>query len=762
MASSQNLQLQKRLGSVLEACHNIQSLRKLHAFIFHLGWGDNDFLGSKLLSGYAKFGSLNESRLVFHRIVNDRLTLWNSVLVGYFRSGHFDEVVRRYLSLKRRKIGLDESGITFCLKSCVELGDLDLGRCVHGDGIKFGVSGSGFLGSSLIGFYEKCEDIYSARKVLDEISERDVVVYTSMISGYAHIGGKYSIAAFGVAREMQMHGLEPNRVTLVSLLQAAAQVKAIQEGVSVHGYAVRRGIGCADEVFETSLMDMYMKCGEPRKASSVFGSLAGNTVAWNVLISGHVQNGYDREALRLFSHLTAQANLVVGLVTLANVLMGCANLKFAKEGKSIHGYIFRNGIKLDLVATTSLLHMYSKCGNLAKARELFDAVAKGDIVLMNVMITCYLENGLWREVLKVYIELFERRVAPSIGIILSVVAASSYQKDTGLGNMVHGHVIRNWFAPDIEINNQIISMYSKLGCVEYAWRVFSRMKYKDLVSWTSMMMACTSSELARKAVSLFRRMLSEKLDLDSIVFITLLKAVAQLCSLNPAREIHSYIYRTQIERTIPLVNSLLTTYAKCGKLNTARHLFEQTSKKFLSSWNAIIAAYGMHGNCKEALLLFDKMQEDKVVPDEATFTSVLCACSHSGDVEEGLRVFGLMRKECNIIPNEIHHCCIIDLLSRAGRLEDAQNLLTYLPAEERVASMSSLLSGCKVHNNTEIGEEIGRQLLQVEWKKSSSNSLMSSLYAESERWNEVAEMRSMLKDRGLRITAGYSMVDLGT
>uniref|UniRef100_A0A7N1A6M1 Pentatricopeptide repeat-containing protein n=1 Tax=Kalanchoe fedtschenkoi TaxID=63787 RepID=A0A7N1A6M1_KALFE len=762
MASSQSLQLQKRLASRIEACYDIQSLRKLHAFILHHACGDNDFLGSKVLTGYAKFGFLNESRLVFDRIVNDRLTLWSAVLVGYFRSGHFGEVTRGYLRLRRRNIGLDSSGITFCLKSCAESGDLDFGRGVHGDGFKFGLSGSPFMGSSLIRFYEKCEDIYSARKVFDEITERDAIMYTSMISGYAHIGGENAIGAFTIVRDMQMQGLEPNRVTLVSLLQAAAQVKAVKEGVSVHGYAIRRGIGSADEVFETSLMDMYMKCAAPQKAVRVFGNLTVKTVVWNVLISGHVRNGYDLEALRLFSHLTAHNDFVVDLVTLASGLVGCANLKFAKEGKSIHGYIIRNGIKLDIIATTSLLHMYSKCGNLSKGRNIFDATVNRDVVLMNVMITCYLENGLSSEALKMYNELSECRMAANEATILSVVAASSSQEDTRVGKMVHGHIIRNWLPLNVEVDNQIISMYSKLGCVDYAWRVFSPMIYKDLVSWTSMMMAYVLCGFAGKVVSLFRTMLREKLDLDSVILIILLKAVSQLCCVNLAREIDSYIYRIRMERTIPLVNSLLTTYAKCGKLDTARLLFEQTSRKLSSSWNAIIAAYGMHGDCKEALMLFDKMREDKVVPDETTFTSLLSACSHSGEVDECLRVFRLMRDECNVIPNIIHYCCIIDLLSRAGRLEDAYHLLGYLPAEHSVPSMSSLLSGCKVHNNTEIGEEIGRQLLHVEPEKSSSCSLLSSLYAEGERWNEVAQVRSLLKDRGYRITTGYSMVDLST
>ncbi|KAL5739170.1 hypothetical protein ACOSQ2_028350 [Xanthoceras sorbifolium] len=209
-----------------------------------------------------------------------------------------------------------------------------------------------YVGSSLIGLYSEYGDMRDACKVFEEIADRDVVVYPSMITGYVQ-GGVYK--AFDAARNMQEEGLDLSRVTLVSLLLAAAQLQALKEGRMIHGYAVRRGIGCGDEVFETSLMDMYIKCRDPRTATCLFGMMNKRTVgSWNALIVGHLQMGQPLEVLELIG-LMMRESIRPDLITLANGILCCADLKTLQEGKSNRGYIIRTGIQLNLIATTSLV-----------------------------------------------------------------------------------------------------------------------------------------------------------------------------------------------------------------------------------------------------------------------------------------------------------------------------------------------------------------------------------------------------------------------
>ncbi|KAK9271645.1 hypothetical protein L1049_002008 [Liquidambar formosana] len=291
-------------------------------------------------------------------------------------------------------------------------------------------------------------------------------------------------------------------------------------------------------------------------------------------------------------------------------------------------------------------------------------------------------------------------------------------------------------------------------------QIFSRIKYKDLVSWTSMMMGYVYHGHADEAIALFRLIQREKLALDAVTLISLLQAFAQLGCLTLAKEVHCYIYRVLMERNRSIINSLVTTYAKCGELNMARNLFEHMIGRRLTSWNTIIAAYGMHGNCIEALKLFNQMKNEKVTPDEVTFTSVLSACSHSGLVEEGLHVFRSMTNNYSIVPCEEHYGCMVDLLSRAGRLEEAYDLVKCLPPRQSAPALGALLAACRDHKNTDMGEVVGRRLLDLVPENSSAYALVSNLYAESGKWDEVARIRAMAKQRGLKRIPGYSLIEL--
>lgn len=757
---SQSRFIAEKFASFLDNCSDVFYLRKLHACIFAHGLGDSIFLGSKLLSCYAKFDHLADSRWVFDRILINNLSLWNSVLVGYFRTGHFDEVLRRYSNLRQRNIGLDSSAITFSLKSCIELGSSEFGRGVHVDAFKFGLNADRFVGSSLIGLYCRHGDIEDASRVFDEITDKDVVAYTSMITGYAQCSDHRGFEPFWVARCMQKQQLDPNRVTLVSLLKAAALLEALEEGRSIHAYAIRRSIGCSDEVFETILMDMYIKCGAPRTAACIFGKMEVKTVgSWNAMIAGHLQMEQPLVGFNLFCQMVEE-NLIPDLITLSNGILCCANLKYLRQGKSIHGYIIRTGVHLDLVAITALVDLYSKCNNLIQARELFDSMEKRDAVLYNVMMAGYLQNKLACEAIRTFIELVGTGIKPNISSILSVLSASSDLKEIKRGRCIHGYMLRHGFDWSTEIVNQIISMYAKCGLMVSARQVFNRIKYKDLVSWTSMMMGYIIHGHADEAIILFRLMQREKLEHDSVAVISLLQAFSQLSSVSLATEVHCHLYRVHMDREIPVINSLITTYAKCGSLDMARDVFEHMSERCLTSWNTMIAAYAMHGNCVEVLKLFDRMKEEKVKPDEVSFTSILTACSHSGLVEVGLQVFRSMTEEYNMVPCEVHYSCMVDLLSRAGRLEEASEMVKCLPSRKSTSALGALLAACRVHRNTEMGEVIGRQLLELEPENSSSYSLVSNLYAESGQWDEVVRIRTIVEDKGLKKIPGHSLIEI--
>lgn len=721
----------ERFASFLDRCSHVLSLKKLHARIFVSGFGNSGFLCSKLFNCYAKLAFVPDSR-------------W---------------VLNGYLNLKQLKIGLDGLAVTFCLKSCVASGRFEFGRGVHGDCIKFNLNSDCFVGSCLNGLYKKYGKLDDAYNVFDEITNKDLVAYTSMITAYAKCGGSRAYGAFRVAYRMQEQGLHPNRVTLISLLHTAAKLGALEEGHAIHGYAIRRGIGLSDEVFETSLMDMYCKCEDVGMAASVFGKMDARAVgSWNTLMAAYLHNGQALESLDLFS-LMISRRFLPDLLTLANAILSCANLKFLRQGRSIHGYMIRMGVEPDLVASTALVDLYSKFGAI-KARRMFDRLGNKDVVIYNVMMAGYLENELSVEAINLFQELVKMSISPNVGLVLNLISAVSNLRDIKLARSVHGYLFRHDFSMNLEIANQIINTYSKCGYILYAKEVFDRMRCRDLVSWTSMMMGHLHHGQSDEAIILFRLMQREKLKVDSITLITLLQALSQLGCLNSVKEVHCFIYRKFHGRELSANNSLITTYAKCGRMDMAICLFEQMMEQGVASWNAIIAACGMHGNYIEVLKLFDQMKSEKVRPDEVTFTSILTACSHSGLVEEGLRVFRIMVEEYAIFPCEVHYSCIVDLLSRAGQLTEAYNLVKSMPSTHSSAALSALLSGCRLYGDTEIGQVIANQMLKLEPHNSGSYALVSNIFAERGRWDVVVKIRAMMKDKVMKSTAGYSLIEL--
>ncbi|KVI09138.1 Pentatricopeptide repeat-containing protein [Cynara cardunculus var. scolymus] len=654
------------------------------------------------------------------------------------------------------------SAFTFSLKSCIQLCSQEFGTEIHADILKFGLNTNRFVGSSLIGFYSMCRDMVDACKVFDEITERDLVAYTSMITGYTQTNNHQAYKAFAIVRQMQTDNLEPNRVTLVSLLQAAAQLRLLDHGKVIHAFAIRRGIDCFDEVFETSLMDMYIKCGPPNKATMVFGNMSTKaSVCWNVLIDGHLKSRQPSEALNLFYRM-AQEGHRLDLVALANGILSCSKLGLLRVGKSIHGYMFRNGLLLDVVAKTALIDMYSKCNNCSKAREIFDTLKDKDVISFNVMMAGYLHNGHDREVIEAFHNMRRLGLTENEGTILTVISAFSNLKDIRQGTSIHGFVITHGFELKTDIANQIMYLYVKCGYIDCARQVFDLIKHKDLVSWTSMMMGYENLGHADEVIALFQEMmqLEKELNPDSVILTCLLQAFSRLGCLSQVKEIHCHVIRVSMEEEITIMNSLLTTYSKCGMYRTARDLFHQMGTKCLASWNTMIAASGMHGDCFGSLELMDQMKKENIFPDEVTFMSTLSSCSHAGLVEKGLHLFRSMKEVYGLVPGEEHYGCMVDLLGRAGQLDEALEFLKWLPPTQSGSAVSALVAACRVHGNNEIGEGLGRWLLDLDPENSSSYGLVSNMYAEGEKWNEAAQIRATAKQKGLKMTTGCSLIEL--
>nr|KYP74184.1 Pentatricopeptide repeat-containing protein At3g62890 family [Cajanus cajan] len=318
--------------------------------------------------------------------------------------------------------------------------------------------------------------------------------------------------------------------------------------------------------------------------------------------------------------------------------------------------------------------------------------------------------------------------------------------------------------PDITSWNAIVHANAKAGMIHIARKLFDQMPERNVISWSCMIYGYVSCGEYKAALSLFRRLQmlqGRELQPNEFTMSAVISACARLGALEHGKWVHAYIEKSGIEVNLVLGTSLIDMYAKCGSIERAKCIFNNMGpEKDVMAWSAMIAAFAMHGLSEDCLELFAKMVNDGVRPNAVTFVSVLCACVHGGLVSEGKEYFKRMRNEYGINPTIQHYGCMVDLYSRAGRIEDAWNVVKSMPIEPDVMIWGSLLSGARMHGDIETCEISITKLLELDPTNSSAYVLLSNVYAKLGRWREARHLRDVMEVRGIKKVPGCSLVEI--
>ncbi|XP_057871179.1 pentatricopeptide repeat-containing protein At1g11290, chloroplastic-like [Cryptomeria japonica] len=605
--------------------------------------------------------------------------------------------------------------------------------------------------------YAKCGGIEFARQVFDRMLVRDVVTWNAMISGCAQNGKAREALVF--FDQMQKSEMKPNPVTIGSVLQACSHMGNFEKGRQIHEYVTQGGLEFNDFV-GNSLIDMYAKCKKVEIARQVFDKMPTRmVVSWSAIIAAYAPNGQDKEALELFAQMQL-ADVTPNSVTMVSVLQACAHLGDLEQGKQIQDYIIQSGLKSDIFVENSLIAMYAKCGNSELASQLFEYMSKSDLVSWNAMIAGYAETGRANEALAIFNQMQQAGVAPDSITVVSLLQACAREGNLQKGKWIHYYIILNRFDSEIFVLNSLIDMYAKCGVVESARQVFDKMSKENLVTWNAMMAGYVHNGHAEEALMLFGQMKQRNIEPDSVTMVSLLPACAHLGFLNQGKWFHDYIVQNGFEMNLPIGNSLIDMYAKCGSIVAARKLFDRMLQRDVVSWSAMICGYGMHGHVKDALELFHRMQQTGTKPNHITFVGVLSPCSHAGLLEEGWKYFDCMVQEYCITPSMEHYSCMVDLLGRCGNLVEAECFIKSMPFKPGPSVRGTLLNACRIHGNIELGELAAECLFVLEPKNDSSYILLSNIYAAAGRWDDVDKLRTAMQGRGLKKRPACSLIEV--
>ncbi|XP_057873038.2 pentatricopeptide repeat-containing protein At5g39350 [Cryptomeria japonica] len=755
-----------------------------------------------LICMYVKCGSLVDARQVFdHMKKRDRIS-WNTIITAYRRHGCPREAVKLFHHMQQTGLKPDQFTFASVLPACAKMGALEQGMDIHQSIKNAGIFSDVVVATALVDMYAKCGNIVKASEVFDKMPQRNVFSWTAMIGGYVQNG--FVEKALETFKQMQLAGLKPNSTTFASILPACAKIGSLELGVDIHQSIIEGGF-LSDIIVGNALVDMYAKCGRIDKARECFDRMTQrDVISWNAMIAGYAQNGFAEKALETFKQLEL-AGVKPDFTTFASVLPACAKTGALQQGMDIHQSIKDRGILLDVVIATALVDMYAKCGSVNKARELFDRMPERNVFSWTAMISGYAQNGFGENALDTFKQMQLAGVRPNSTTFASILPACAKMEALGQGYAQNGFVekaletfkqmelagvnpdsttlasILSAYAKmgsleqgmdiyqtikdkgifsDIVVETALVDMYAKCGSIDKARELFDRMPQRDVFSWTAMIAGYSQNGFVEKALETFKQMHLASLKPNSTTFASILPACAKMGALEQGMDIHQSIVEGGLLPDVVIGNALVDMYAKCGNIEKARELFDKMPQRNVVSWNAMIAGYAQNGFCNDALKIFELMKHSGTYPDSVSFACVLFACSHAGLVHEGCTYFNHMSKSYCITPISDHFVCMVDLLVRAGYLEDTLNFIIKMPFKPVVIVWICFLGACRSHMNISLGVFTAMLLFDLDPQNAASYVLLSNIYAEAGMWGEAKMVRRLMKDRGIKKIPGCSWIEV--
>ncbi|KAL5801948.1 hypothetical protein ACOSQ3_033580 [Xanthoceras sorbifolium] len=457
----------------------------------------------------------------------------------------------------------------------------------------------------------------------------------------------------------------------------------------------------------------------------------------------------------------SQQQHVFDISNLHAIMQLCTRERAKIQSKACHAKVIHIGLKSDGLTSNMLINMYSKCGLLDHGRKVFDEMPQRSIVSWNTMIGSYTKDGQTQEAIALFMNMQREGNTPFTEFtVSSVLCACSANCDVFKCKQLHGFAIKAAMDWNVFVGTALLDVYAKCGLIKDASLVFECMPERNDVTWSSMVAGFVQNELYEEALLLFCRAQVMGLELNRFMVSSVISACAGLAVLIEGKQLHAVMSKTGLGSNLFVVASLTDMYAKCGSIGEAYASFSGTEEKNVVLWNVMISGFAKHACSMEVMVLFEKMQQTGLLPNEFTYVSVLTACSHLGMVEKGKNYFNLMVKQHSIFPNVLHYSCMVDILSRAGLIHEAYDLISKMPFDATASMWGSLLASCRNYGNLEFAEFAAKQLFEMEPDNAGNHVLLSNIYAANRKWEEVVRARKLLKDSEARKEKGKSWIEI--
>ncbi|KAG0476605.1 hypothetical protein HPP92_013446 [Vanilla planifolia] len=713
-----------------------------------------------MISGHAQNGLMSRAQDIFKTMPEHDVISWNSMISGYFQNGNLRESARFFIKMKRTSIKPDRTTFAIVLKLSSFFEEFEMGIQIHGLVRKMGLDLDVVTGSALIDMYAKCGYLDESLSFFYGMTNRNWVTWSAIIGGCAQ--NLQFIVGLGLFLEMQREGIGVSQSSYASIFRSCAGLSSLEAGRQLHGHATKNNY-ITDVVVGTSILDMYAKCHSLDDAIRVFWELPNCSLqTFNAMLVGFSRHDQGVEALKLFKFMN-RSGLVADEISISAVLSACAEAKAYLQGLQVHCLAIKTHLFLNICVINATLDMYGKCGSLFDAWIVFEEMDRRDAVSWNAIITAFEQNGFYEETLSHFNQMLLWGLEPDVFTYGSVLKACTALQSLNCGMRVHEKIIKSGLGSDAFLGGALIDMYCKCGMLEEARTIHCRIEFPTMVSWNAIISGFSLQKRSEDAQIFFDQMLQMGLEPDNFTYATILDTCSNLTMVGLGKQIHAQIIKLDFHHKDVFISStLVDMYAKCGNMEDSQLMFDKMLERDSVSWNAIICGYANHGLGKEALKMFESMGRENFLPNHATFVGVLRACAHSGLAEEGLRYFKSMKKINDLEPQLEHYSCMVDLLGRSKGVHEALNVINEMPYRADAIIWRTLLSVCQIHRNVEVAELAVKKILLLEPSDSSACVLLSNIYAEAERWEEVSRMRKMMRQSSMKKEPGCSWIEVNS
>ncbi|KAL5102502.1 hypothetical protein RYX36_006829 [Vicia faba] len=560
----------------------------------------------------------------------------------------------------------------------------------------------------------------------------------------------------------------------IPLLQQCLENSSFSSTQIIHCNIVKTG-NHEDPFLATFLLNVYAKCGNMECARRAFDHInRKNVAAWTNLMKSYVQNSMPEHAIHVFQEMLLHSECSPSTYTLATALNACTSLQSLKLGEQLHGYIIKWDVDFHTSIGNALCSLYSKCGGrLEFGLKAFRRIREKDVISWTAAISSCGENGKAMKGLRVFVEMFldEMQVQPNEYTLTSVLSQCCEVKCLEFGIQVHSLCAKLGYESNLRVRNSLLYLYIKCGCIGEAQRLFKGMDDIGLVTCNAMiagharlmelskdnLSACRSGT---EALMFFSELNRSGVKPDSFTYSSVLSVCSRMMALEQGEQIHARTIKTGILSEVVVGCSMINMYNKCGSIEKASKVFLEMSVRTMILWTSMIAGFAQHGWSKQALNLFDDMKLVGVRPNPVTFVGVLSACGSASMANEAFNYFAIMQKEYKLKPIMDHYACLVDMLVRLGRLEEAFDFIKKMDYEASEFIWSILIAGCLSQGNLELGCDAAEKLVSLKPKDPETYILLLNAYESAGRFEKVSLVKNIMKEEKVEKLKDWSWISI--